>query len=331
MKPSLILHGGAGAMRTMTEGREAAYRQGLLEAAEVGRSILSAGEAALDAAVAVVRCMEDSGIFNAGAGACLTEDGTVEMDAAVMCGTDRGFGGVAAVSGVANPVELARAILDSTPHCLLVGLGAARFARRQDLPFREELPSPARVRQWEAKRRQLAGASAVDPAERLASLGGVLGEDEEGRLPVGEGDTVGVCVRDQAGCFAAAVSTGGIWMKMAGRVGDSPLPGAGLWALDGAGAAVATGTGELILRMLLSKDAVDGMEQGAQAACEAAVARLGQELAVGQVGIVGLDSSGEPGFALDSRGMGRAYWRGGMGSPQIAVWPDELWSSAGDA
>jgi beta-aspartyl-peptidase (threonine type) len=316
MRPILIVHGGAGAMPTMTERREARYRVALREATAEGAQVLRRGGSAREAVVAANLAMEDSGAFNAGLGSCLTSDGTVEMDAAIMEAEGRRVGAVAGIVGVAHPILAAERVMTETRHAILQGEGATLFARAQGLHFREGFPSEARLRQW--RDRKAALASGMEE-QAVAALGGVLGDDE----PVGKGDTVGAVALDERGRLAAGVSTGGIWMKQPGRVGDSPLPGAGLWA-DERGASVATGTGESILRILMCKEAVDAMGS-AQAGCEAAVALLERHFGPGQGGVIGLDARGRAGFALNTRGMGRALWHGGLTEAAVAVWPDEGW------
>ncbi|MEE2830178.1 MAG: isoaspartyl peptidase/L-asparaginase, partial [Myxococcota bacterium] len=193
MQPTLILHGGAGSMTNMTDPRAARYRDGLRKAARAGVERLQAGESALEAAIASTVCMEDSGVFNAGLGSCLTSAGTIEMDAALMDGRDRDFGAVAGVRGVANPILLARHVMADTVHCLLGAEGASDFARELGLRFRKDFPSSERMKDWETKRRTLDSLVGIESlSEQVASLGGALREQEDD--PVGRGDTVGVCV-----------------------------------------------------------------------------------------------------------------------------------------
>ena len=324
MRPILLVHGGAGAMPSMTSEREGRYRTGLRASCAAGASVLQAGGSALDSVIAATVAMEDSGVFNAGLGSCLTTAGTIEMDAAVMRGADRGFGAVAGITQVANPVTVARAVMDKTPHCILGGEGAVRFARDLGFAFREDFPSAARILDWE-KRRQRLGDSISE--ESLAALGGVLGEAPSGpEDPIGSRDTVGAVAIDSDGSVAAAVSTGGIWMKLSGRIGDSPLPGSGLWAVDGLGAAVATGTGESILRVLLCKEVVDRMNAGsAQEASEAGIALLQEQFGSNVGGVVSIGANGTFGFGLNTRGMGRAIWRPGMAEPATGVWSSDPW------
>ncbi len=321
-------------MRGMTPEREARYRDGLRAAADAGRAVLESGGSALDAAVAAVVDMEDGGVFNAGLGSCLTSGGTVEMDAAVMSGSDRGIGAVASIADVANPVQLARAVMDRTPHCLLAARGAEEFAREHGFALREDFPPSARLAEWERKRERLEARAAGKSLEQgLAELGGVLGdqEDDPSGDPVGDDhDTVGAVAFDAAGSVAAAVSTGGIWLKMPGRVGDSPLPGAGFWAVDGEGACVATGTGESLMRVMISKHVTDRIvaHGDVSKACDEAVALLAEHFGVNQGGVIAVGPDGAPGWSINTNGMGRSLWRQGMESPAVAVWPDEDWDHA---
>jgi len=312
-------------MRALKSRGEERYRSALRAACGQAAALLKDGAGALDAAIEATRYMEDLGQFNAGLGSCLNMDGEIEMDAAVMNGTDRGFGAVAGVRGVANPVVLARQVMEKTRHCVLAGEGAAAFARELSLPFRADFPSQERRADWQAKKVALEVKGGLESGG-LAALGGVLGESLAEPAPVDEAsDTVGACALDASGHLASAVSTGGLWLKQAGRIGDSPLPGAGLWALDSLGAAVATGTGESILRMLLCKEVVDRMADGAGLAAQAGIDLLEQQFGIGMAGVVGIDAWGRAGFAFNTRGMGRALWTTGMDEPAVAVWPGETW------
>ena len=325
--PAILVHGGAGAMRGMTAEREARYRAGLRSATSAGRAVLAAGGTPLDACIAAMVNMEDGGVFNAGLGSCLTSAGTVEMDAAVMRGSDRAMGAVAGVAHLANPILAARAVMDHTPHSLLAADGALAFAEAQGLTRRPDFPPAHRRAEWTRKRAKLEARAAGKSLEQgLAELGGVLGEQEDDPHHDNH-DTVGAVAIDADGRIAAAVTTGGIWLKMPGRVGDSPLPGAGFWAVDGHGACVATGTGESLMRVMICHEATHFMRRGddAQTACDAAVALLEQECGPNQGGLIAIDPAGRLGWAINTNGMGRGAWIAGMPEPAIAVWPDEDW------
>ncbi len=327
--PCILVHGGAGAMRGMTPDRETRYRAGLRAAAAAGAAILEAGGSALDATIAAMVDMEDGGVFNAGLGSCLTTAGTVEMDAAVMRGSDRAIGAVAGVPELANPILAAQAVMDHTPHCLLAADGALAFARARGLPLRPDFPPAHRRAEWVRKRAKLEARAAGKSVEQgLAELGGVLGEQEDDPLAGDDHhDTVGAVAMDSSGGLAVAVTTGGIWLKMPGRIGDSPLPGAGFWAVDGQGAACATGTGESLMRVMLCHEAVHFMRNGddAQTACDAAVALLEGQFGSNQGGLIAVDPAGRLGWSINTNGIGRGARTQGMSEPAIAVWPDEPW------
>jgi beta-aspartyl-peptidase (threonine type) len=279
VRPVLLVHGGAG--RVPEDGGKAA-REGLEAAASAAWRLLDGGSPALEAVVAAVQAMEEDPRFNAGYGSVLTEDGDVEMDAAVMDGSTLRAGGVAAVRSVRNPVLLARAVLEEGRHVLLVGEGAERLAAARGVPRCRpgELITPARQAQWERGRAERAGG------------------------------TVDAVALDAAGRLAAATSTGGIAGKRAGRVGDSPLIGCGTYA-DARGAASATGDGEAIIRAVLAARAVDALEKASEpaAVARAALARM-QVLTGGTGGLILLDATGRAGLAHTTPFMAMAR-RGG--------------------
>jgi beta-aspartyl-peptidase (threonine type) len=257
-----------------------AAREGCAAAAELGRTILLQGGSALDAVQAAVRALEDDERFNAGRGSCLTRAGTVEMDAALMDGRGLRVGGVAAVSGVRNPIDLARRVLEDGEHVLLVGEGALAFAREQGVA----LTAPD-FHVTEAQR----AALARELARRASKVAG--------------GGTVGAVAVDAAGHVAAATSTGGMVGKRPGRVGDSPLAGAGTYADEDAGAASATGHGERIIQVALTKTAVDLLRSGVPApeAAKHAIATLGR--VGGRAGLILVDRAGHIGAAFNTTSM----------------------------
>lgn len=216
---AIIVHGGAG---LVGEERHARLREGVRRAAEAGDAVLVAGGSALDAVVAAVRVLEDDPEYNAGTGSALTRDGTVETDASIMDGATQRVGAVAAVPDLGNAIALARAVLDAGEHVILSGPSAWQFAREVGI-------SPSTNLVTERARARLAA-----------------------KLAETSGGTVGAVARDQHGKYAAATSTGGIVGKRPGRVGDSPIPGAGTWA-DARCALSATGDGEAILRVALTR------------------------------------------------------------------------------
>jgi beta-aspartyl-peptidase (threonine type) len=273
--------------------------------------------------------MEDSGEFNAGAGACLDEEGRPTLDAAVMRGADLAAGAVGAAQATKNPVLLARAILEEGRHVLLVGEGADRRARSLALAPQPPVDD-ARRRVYE---RMLSDrrASGTEPADRLAAT-----SRPSTRLPLAlelgaredSSDTVGAVVVDAQGRVAAAVSTGGLWLKAPFRVGDSAIVGSGLYASDAlGGAAVATGIGERILKVTLSKEACDRLARGATAAeaARGAISVITERFGPDSAGLIVVDRAGRIGAAFDTRGMGRAFARGSHAA--VAVWGDEPFGS----
>lgn len=293
----VVTHGGAGQLEENRDACEAACSR--------ARAVLEGGGSALEAAVAAVVVLEDDPRLNAGTGSVLRADGhTVQCDAAVM--DAHGFGAVAAVEGVKNPVHLARAVYD-LPHLLVVGDGAMALADRLGLPRADLLTD-------DAKRRY---------QERLAARGELTlwkseGIDEVFRYALGEGtacDTVGAAVRDGQGRYAAAGSTGGIWCALRGRVGDTPIPGAGLLVGDG-GAVCATGVGEYIWRHLLSTRVHDQLLAGRDASA-ATTYVLGLDPGRPPEIDVGLIAVGPGGAgAACTRRMPWAMWEGPVrGSP----------------
>ncbi|MCC7382147.1 MAG: isoaspartyl peptidase/L-asparaginase [Deltaproteobacteria bacterium] len=287
---SIIVHGGAGAI---DEAQSAPHRLGCQRAAEAGARVLAAGGLALDAVIAAVRVLEDNPVFNAGTGGALDEDGLVLLDAAVMRGADLAYGAVGAVAGVQHPIDLARAVLDDGRHSILVGPGAIRFARKKGIALvdpRRLATDPSRAKWWFAT------------AERRA----------ESERPTG--DTVGAVARDARGGVAAATSTGGILGKYAGRVGDSPVAGAGVYARDDLGAISATGHGETILKTVLGFQALAALSRAperpaAQVLTEAlddATARAG-----GRGGLIVALPDGRVAFARNTPHMGVAWIEAG--------------------
>lgn len=262
IRQGIVVHGGVGAPPSWNDGCEAA--------AEAGWKRLAEGAGSLGAVLAAVIRLEDDGRFNAGRGSALRMDGrTIESDAAVMDSAGR-LGAVAALRNVAHPVRVARLVMD-TPHVLLAGEGAWRLARRNGLaePFE---PSPQAQARFEEIRAALARR---DPSLRAAWRDADWAKLWNFDRPLAEilpCDTVGAVALDETGILAAAVSTGGASPMLLGRVGDSPLPGCGFWC-GPAGAAVATGVGEAIIRRMLSRGVHDAVAHGEEpvAACERAV------------------------------------------------------------
>jgi beta-aspartyl-peptidase (threonine type) len=265
--PAIIVHGGAGPVR---DDSLAARLDGCKAAASAGWRIIQAGGCALDAAEAAVVVLEDNPLFNAGTGSALNRLGKIEMDAAIMDGADLRAGAVGAVAGVKNPIKLARQVLEDGRHVMLAGEGALMFAREIGFP-------------------------AIDPATLIV-------EREKQRWQSSHG-TVGCVAMDSEGKLAVATSTGGIFNKLPGRVGDSPLVGCGTYA-DESGAASCTGHGEAIMRLVLAKSAVDLLKarRDPQAAAKEAVELLALKTG-STAGLILVDRSGEIGYARNTTHM----------------------------
>jgi beta-aspartyl-peptidase (threonine type) len=304
----LVIHGGAGVINPekMTPERAASYRAGLAAALDAGYAVLERGGASLDAVTAAVRIMEDDPQFNAGRGAVLNEDGDAELDAAIMDGEGPRAGAVASVRHVKNPIELARLVMEKSPHVLLVAGGAEEFALEQGVTL-----VPRGYFRTETRMREL---------EEARAARGALGRPG----PPGASGTVGAVALDRAGHLAAATSTGGLTDKHRGRVGDTPLVGAGTYADDVAGCAVSgTGEGEYFIRQVLAHDlcALVGYRHLALgAAVHEALRKLGR--AGGEGGVIALDRSGNIAMDFNSVGMFRAA-RDSRGRRAIAMYRDE--------
>lgn len=296
---AILVHGGAW---TTPGGEIEPHRLGVTRAARAGFDKLVAGGSAVDAAEAAVRSMEDDPAFNAGRGAVLNQAGAVELDAAVMDGRTLSAGAVAAVKGVANPVLLARRVMERSSHVLLAAEGAVAFARGQGMATcsPESLVVERERERWQNR-------SQKQPTPESA-------------LTFGPSDTVGAVACDARGHLAAAGSTGGTLGKLPGRVGDTPLIGCGLYADDRRGAATATGWGEGIIRVVMAQRAVDtiGGATPARDAARAAVALL-EERTGGRGGILVIAPDGTLGFAFNTPHMAHAYLTDGMEEPVVGI------------
>lgn len=288
---ALAVHGGAGTMRRgrLTAGVAADYHSGLRRALAAGRDVLASGGSALDAVVGAVVVLEDDPLFNAGRGASFTAAGTLEMDAAVMDGRDRRAGAVAAICGPRNPVLAARAVMERSAHVLLVGEGALSFCQAEGLAF----AGPDYFR-TEARWRELQEFLRDPQRDR-----------RRGERPRG---TVGAVARDRDGHLAAATSTGGMAGKAPGRVGDSPVIGAGTYADDATCAISATGHGEFFIRFGAAFEIAARLRHAGQNLPEAAAVVI-RELAAsgGAGGLVAVDRAGALALPFNTAGMYRGY------------------------
>jgi beta-aspartyl-peptidase (threonine type) len=281
--PSIIVHGGAG---EYDPGEKQDH--GVTASAEAGWNVLESGGSAVDAVEAAIVVMEDDPTFRAGYGSSLTFTGQIETDASIMAG-DLSCGAVGAMTAVANPIRAARLVMERTDHILLVGPGADEFARRMGLPSRD-LRTSERRELHARLREEFCEGQEIKFMPRLRELGWVT-----------ELGTVGAAAVDAGGRVAAGTSTGGIMMKLPGRVGDSALIGAGTYA-NGSGAVSATGHGEPIIRHLLCKSAADAIpHMGVREALSMVVELGGRQGA--RFGIVGVEENGAVAYGFNTRAM----------------------------
>jgi L-asparaginase / beta-aspartyl-peptidase len=296
----LAIHGGAGTIRKsdIPAKAEARYRAALARALHAGFGILEDGGTSLDAVVAAVKVMEDSPLFNAGRGAVYDARGRHELDASIMDGATLRAGGVTCVRRIRNPISAARAVMEKSAHVLLAGPGAERFARRSGI----EIVAPA----WFDTRRRLA-------ALQRERRGRARGEDDVH-------GTVGAVALDRAGNLAAGTSTGGVTGKLPGRVGDSPIVGAGTYADNGACAVSGTGMGEFYIRACLAYDVAARMRYLRHPLGRAAAGALARMASLGgSGGLVAIDRRGRVAAPFNTEGMYRG-WITRAGRASVAIY-----------
>jgi beta-aspartyl-peptidase (threonine type) len=294
---NLVVHGGAGTIlkSNMSPELEKEYRDKLSEAIMAGYSLLEKGGSGLDAVETVITILEDSPLFNAGKGAVFTHEGTNELDASIMDGKSLKAGAVAGVKHIKNPISLARMVMEHSPHVMLVGDGAEAFAKEhgaqlvaQDYFYTE--------RRWNELQKAI---------EREKSDSTKMNADSS----EGKHGTVGCVALDMSGNLAAGTSTGGTTNKRFGRVGDSPIIGAGTYANDNTCAVSATGTGEYFIRSVVAHDISALMEYGGMSLKKAAEKVVMDKLVKmnGDGGVVAVDKNGNIAMSFNTAGMYRAY------------------------
>ncbi len=302
---TLVIHGGAGVLERdkMTPEREAAARAGLDAALEAGAQVLAGGGSALDAVEAAVKVLEDDPHFNAGRGAVFTYEGTNELDAAIMDGADRRAGAVAGVTRTRSPIALARKVMEDSPHVMLAGKGADIFSAEKGLEQvgPEWFATDERRQQLEKMKAQKTSWFDVD-------------------MKYG---TVGAVARDKAGNVAAATSTGGVTGKRWGRVGDSPLIGAGTYADNRACAVSATGAGEFFIREGVAHEICARVRFKGESLQAAADTVMAETRALGGTGgVIVTGPTGEMAWSFNTPGMYRGKVSA-SGAKTVAIYGDE--------
>ena len=300
---TIVIHGGAGTINreNMSREMEKAYRTTLQQAVNFGYGILERGGTSLEAVVGSIKILEDSPLFNAGKGAVFTHDGKNELDASIMDGKSLAAGAVAGVGTIKNPIEAAYAVMTQSPHVMLSGSGAEQFAKEKGLEI-------------------------VDPSyffteRRYKSLQRLLNQKDGGSFnnllnPDQKHGTVGVLALDQEGNLAAGTSTGGMTNKKYGRIGDSPIIGAGTYADNLSCAVSSTGHGEFFIRKVVAYDISAKVRYGGMAVQEACEKVIYEELPAlgGSGGVIALDQYGNYSMVFNTEGMYRAFRQEGKGS-----------------
>lgn len=292
---AIVVHGGAGALEKglYSPEEEAAFKAKLAEALDIGYATLERGGAAVDAVESAITVLEDSPLFNAGKGAVFTRAGKNELDAAIMNGADGSAGAVAGVERIKNPISLARAVMEKSPHVMMIGAGAEEFAAEQGIGFVD--PSYFYTeKRWRALQDALKRETEKKRSEADAPHDFKYG-------------TVGAVALDARGNLAAGTSTGGMTMKRFGRVGDAPVIGAGTYADNRSCAVSATGWGEHFIRLTVARDICAQMEYGGKRLDEAAYDVIHNRLQAsgGDGGVIALAPGGEYVMTFNSKGMFR--------------------------
>jgi beta-aspartyl-peptidase (threonine type) len=330
----LVIHGGAGVIEraSMSAELEAEYRTKLTAALDAGYAILDTGGTAVDAVVATIRVMEDSPLFNSGYGAVLNADGNCELDASIMDGADKNAGAIASVTTVRNPIALARDVMLHSKHVMLAGKGAEIFAA--SLGY-EPVPNSYFIterRKAALERAKSAEAAAEDASkaeqgeqERIAARHRTADTPRDGRDRIDDAKfgTVGCAALDQHGNLAAGTSTGGLTNKKFGRIGDSPIVGAGVYADNATCALSATGQGEYFIRAVVGHDVAAQMAYGNRSLADAAAATIKRVGELGGTGgVIAMDARGNIAMPFNTAGMYRGYRQVG-GVTTILIFGDE--------
>ena len=303
-KYALVIHGGAGVMSlsAMSKERQTEYKVKLNEALLVGENLLKSGATSTEVVVEVIKILEDSPLFNAGKGAVFTSNGENELDASIMEGKNLNAGAIAGVKDIKNPITAARAVMENSEHVLLSGKGASEFARQQGLEL--------------VKNKYFFTPSRYESLKRLQ-------KQERERTPADNTGTVGCVALDIHGNLCAGTSTGGMTNKKYGRIGDSPIVGAGNYANNKTCAVSCTGHGEYFIRLGIARDISALMEYknlNVEEACREEIRKLGELGGTG--GVIALDANGNVALEFNTSGMFRGYIKS-TGEKEIAIFADE--------
>lgn len=304
---SLVIHGGAGTITrsAMTAEKESAYRSGLEDALNAGEAVLKKGGSSVEAVLAACISLEDNELFNAGKGSVFAKDGSQEMDASIMEGKNRMAGAVSAVRNIRNPILLAYKIMTESQHVMLSGQGAYEFARLHGLKIEEDeyFYSGFRYNQWKS----------MQDSDKTALDHSLSSEDKKF-------GTIGACAMDMQGNIAAGTSTGGMTNKQFGRVGDSPIIGAGTYANNNTCAISCTGHGEPFIRAVTAYDVSCLMEYKGLSLQEAMNIVVHEKLMQidGEGGMIGVDAHGNTAMVFNSEGMYRGM-KDSSGKSEIAI------------
>ncbi|MBP9664728.1 MAG: isoaspartyl peptidase/L-asparaginase [Pyrinomonadaceae bacterium] len=306
-----IIHGGAGVIKkgSLSPEKEAAYKAKLTEAVMAGYKALQDGKSSLDAVEIAIRLLEDSPLFNAGKGAVFTNDGKNELDSSIMDGKTLAAGSAAGLHKVKNPITLARAIMEKSPHVMMVGDGAEKFAAEQKIELVDEKYFWTQE-QWDQLQKEL-GKEKSEKQKSETVRKGSPAKDLRLQTPDSKYGTVGAVALDRKGNIAAGTSTGGMTNKRYGRVGDAPIIGAGTYANNDTCGVSATGWGEFFIRVGVARDISALMEYRAmtvQAATDVVLAKV-KKLG-GDGGVIAMDKFGNMAVSFNSDGMYRAYING---------------------
>jgi beta-aspartyl-peptidase (threonine type) len=323
---ALVLHGGAGVIEraTMDPKMEAAYRASIRQAVDAAAKVLDGGGSSVDAVETAIQILEDDPLFNAGRGAVFTAEGKNELDAAIMDGATLKAGAVAGVTRTRHPISLARAVMEKSPHVMLIGAGADAFAAEKGL----EQVDPSfffTERRWQSLVKQLKKEGRPIPPRPVGAppepVSAIVPMESEGAHKYG---TVGVVALDRNGSIAAGTSTGGTQAKRWGRVGDSPIIGAGTYASNRSCAVSATGTGEYFIRLTVAREVcalVEYKGMPLQAAADQVIHKELQALN-GDGGLIAITPDGQLAWSFNTPGMFRARIREG-GKLEMGIYNDE--------